>query len=53
MWTPFLIWGPGIKKGYVFKDPISHVDQLPTIYKMMGVKIPKHVQGRVLEEAFE
>jgi len=53
MWTPFLIWGPGIKKGYVFKDPISHVDQLPTIYKLMGAKIPKHVQGRVLEEAFE
>lgn len=53
MWTPFMIWGPGIKKGYKFKEPISHVDQLPTIYKVMGVPIPKHVQGRVLEEAFE
>jgi predicted AlkP superfamily phosphohydrolase/phosphomutase len=51
MWTPFLVWGPGVKKGYAFKEPISHVDQLPTIYKLMGVEIPKHVQGRVLQEA--
>jgi arylsulfatase A-like enzyme len=53
MWTPFLIWGPGIKKGFFLEKPISHVDQLPTIYRAMDIPIPKHIQGRVLEEAFE
>jgi arylsulfatase A-like enzyme len=50
MWTPFLIMGPGVKKGAMLEAPISHVDQLPTILKILNVEIPPHVQGRVLTE---
>lgn len=50
MWTPFVIMGPGVKKGYQLTAPISHVDQMPTILHLLDVKIPNYVQGRVLEE---
>ena len=50
MWTPFVIMGPGVKKGYELGSEISHIDQLPTILKLLNVDIPEHVQGRVLEE---
>ncbi|MBI3543056.1 MAG: alkaline phosphatase family protein [Deltaproteobacteria bacterium] len=53
MWTPFLMWGPGVKKGYELAEPISHVDQLPTFLKLMDIPAPAHVQGRVLSEALE
>lgn len=50
MWTPFVIAGPGIKNGYAIPEPISHVDQLPTILKLLGVEIPEKVEGRILTE---
>ncbi|MFH0961835.1 MAG: alkaline phosphatase family protein [archaeon] len=52
LWTPFMIVGPGIKKGYFLEKPISHVDQMPTILHSMNLSIPNHVQGRVLSEIF-
>jgi hypothetical protein len=49
MWTPFIIAGPGIKKGYFLGDkPFEMVDQYPTIMTALGVKIPDFVQGKVL-----
>lgn len=53
MWTPFVIMGPGIKKGYKIEKPISHVDQMPTFLKLLGVKIPDYVQGKVLEDVLK
>jgi predicted AlkP superfamily phosphohydrolase/phosphomutase len=53
VWTPFMISGPGIKKGFAINEPISHIDQLPTILKLLGIKQPKHIQGKILEELFE
>lgn len=50
MWTPFMMMGPGVKKGYKLEKPISHIDQMPTILNLLSVKIPDYVQGRVLEE---
>ena len=50
MWTPFVIMGPGIKKGYKLDKPISHVDQMPTFLRLMNIQIPQYVQGRVLTE---
>lgn len=50
MWTPFVMMGPGVKKGFKMNDPISHVDQMPTILNLMGVGIPDYVQGRVLSD---
>ncbi|MCA9478410.1 MAG: alkaline phosphatase family protein [Nanoarchaeota archaeon] len=53
MWTPFIIVGPGVKKGYQIPEPIHHVDQLPTILSIMNSSIPSTVQGRVLDEIIE
>ncbi len=53
MWTPFVIMGPGVKKGYEIEKPISHVDQMPTFMKLMEMEIPDYVQGRVLTEILD
>jgi len=53
MWTPFMIMGPGVKKGYEMKEPISHVDQMPTILNLLDTDIPDYVQGRVLSEVLK
>ncbi len=50
MWTPFVIMGPNVKKGYKLPKPIHHIEQMPTILKLMGVKIPSYVQGKPLEQ---
>jgi hypothetical protein len=48
--TPFIVMGPGVKKGYRLKSDISNADQLPTLLKLTGVPIPEHVQGKVITE---
>lgn len=53
IWTPFVIWGKGIKSHYKLAQPIRHRDQLPTIFKAMKIKIPEHVTGRVIKEVFK
>lgn len=53
MWTPFVIMGPGIKQGFKMENPISHVDQMPTLLHLLGIKIPDYVQGRVLYDILE
>jgi len=53
LWTPFVIAGPGVKKGYKIPQPISHVDQLPTVLDLIKVKIPEKVAGKVLNEILQ
>ena len=53
MWTPFIIMGPGVKKNYMLKKPISMVDQYPTIMHLMGMEIPDFVEGRQLKEIYD
>jgi predicted AlkP superfamily phosphohydrolase/phosphomutase len=48
--TPFLIAGPGVKKGVSLSKPIRHIDQLPTILNLMKVEVPDYVEGRLVEE---
>jgi len=50
MWTPFLIMGPGVKRNYRISEPIRHIDQYPTIMRLLGKRIPKFVEGLPLEE---
>jgi len=52
MWTPFIIMGPGVKKGYKIENPQKNVDQYPTIMKLLGQNIPDFVEGNALEEIF-
>ncbi len=49
MLTPFMIVGPGVKKGFRIPGNIMHVDQYPTIMKLLGEKIPSFVEGKSLQ----
>lgn len=53
MWTPFLVWGPGIKRNHRITRPISNADQLPTLLKAMGKNIPDYMEGKPLDEIFK
>ncbi len=50
LWTPFIIMGPGVKKGYKLQKNICHIDQLPTFLKLMGIEIPSYMDGKVIDE---
>jgi hypothetical protein len=47
-----MLMGPGVKRGYSIPEPIHHVDQMPTILKLMNLSIPEYVEGRVVQEIF-
>ncbi|MFA5797696.1 MAG: alkaline phosphatase family protein [Candidatus Woesearchaeota archaeon] len=53
LWTPFIIMGKGIKKGHAITEPISVVDQTPTILYAMNQTIPSYIEGKVINEVFE
>jgi Type I phosphodiesterase / nucleotide pyrophosphatase len=44
--------GPGVRRGAQLMD-CTNLDIAPTILHLLGVPIPSHMKGRVLEEAFE
>jgi hypothetical protein len=52
LYTPFVVMGPGVKKGYRLKKNISNADQLPTLLKLTGVPVPAQMQGKVVDELF-
>lgn len=52
MWTPFVIMGPGVKRGYALSAPIRHIDQYPTIMTLLGEDVPEFVEGRPILELF-
>jgi predicted AlkP superfamily phosphohydrolase/phosphomutase len=53
LWTPFIIVGPGVKKNYEIQRPISHIEQYPTVMKLLNVKPPYEPDGKPLSEIFE
>jgi predicted AlkP superfamily phosphohydrolase/phosphomutase len=53
MQTPFIIMGPGVKKGYKLENSINHIDQMPTILKLLDTEIPEYSEGRILDEIFK
>ena len=53
MWTPFVISGPRIKRGYKIKKELNHKDQLPTILKALKVDLKvKNITGSPVNEIF-
>ena len=52
MLTPFVIMGPGVKKGFRLPQTISHIDQYPTIMTLIDQSIPNFVEGSPLTEIF-
>ncbi len=53
VWTPFIIAGPGVKKDFEIENPISHIEQLPTILKLMKIKRPDYMEGHAIEEILD
>lgn len=53
LWTPFIVMGPGVKKGFRLPAPVHNADQAPTLLTLLGVPVPAHTQGRVVAELME
>jgi hypothetical protein len=51
--VPFAMWGKGIAKGRVVREPHSILDLAPTICYLLGVEPPAGSTGRVLTQALE
>lgn len=52
LWTPFVIVGPGVKKGHAISRPISHLEQLPTLLQLMKIPSPYAMDRAPLNEIF-
>lgn len=52
LWTPFAIVGPGVRAGFEFPKPIHHLDQYPTVMKLLGIKAPYKTDREPLGEIF-
>lgn len=53
MWTPFILYGKGVKKNFKINQPIRHIDQYPTIMYLLGHKSPEFIEGKILSEVLE
>ncbi|MBF0217056.1 MAG: alkaline phosphatase family protein [Candidatus Omnitrophica bacterium] len=54
MWVPFVIMGPGVKKGnYLGDKPFEMIDQYPTLMTLIKADMPGFVQGKPVEGVFE
>lgn len=50
LWTPFIIVGPGVRKNHRLSRPISHLEQYPTIMKLLKVQPPYRPDAGPIEE---
>lgn len=48
--TPFIIMGPNVKKSYLLKETIDHVDQHKTILHLLDPNYSTPSQGKILKE---
>jgi predicted AlkP superfamily phosphohydrolase/phosphomutase len=53
LWTPFIVYGPGVRRNHEMAKPIRHIDQYPTIMRLIGRPVPSFVEGTVIEEVLE
>jgi len=51
--TPFVIFGPKIKKAYPMQNIIDHADQYTTIMNLLNYEVPNFVQGKLISEVIE
>ena len=51
--VPFIIIGPGIKKGYELKAAPKNYDTTTTLAQMLGITPPACWEGKVIGEIFE
>ena len=53
MQTPFVIFGPGVKRGYEITSAVMRYDTAPTIAYIFGAACPDVWRGKAVREAFE
>ena len=46
--VPLVVWAPGLFRPHVVKDPVRHVDLLPTVLDVLGAPVPDGLPGRSL-----
>jgi predicted AlkP superfamily pyrophosphatase or phosphodiesterase len=44
--------GPDLKRGIISETPSGNIDLAPTILDLLGIAVPKTMDGRVLREAY-
>lgn len=49
LWTPFVVMGPGVRKGFRLERPIHNVDQAPTLLALIGSRA-QGAEGKVVDE---
>lgn len=50
LYTPFVVMGPGVKKGYRITTVVPNADQAPTLLTLIGAKLPEGMQGKPVQE---
>jgi predicted AlkP superfamily pyrophosphatase or phosphodiesterase len=53
MTIPWVVAGPGLRRGHALTVPVSLLDTAPTLARLMGLAPHPQWEGRVIEEAFE
>ncbi|MCB0420190.1 MAG: alkaline phosphatase family protein [Bdellovibrionales bacterium] len=48
--TPFMVMGPNVKKGYQMPEYVNHIDQLPTIFKLLETGNYGKMEGAILSD---
>jgi predicted AlkP superfamily phosphohydrolase/phosphomutase len=52
--TPFMVVGPGVKPGFfIGESPIDHVDQYPTVMRLLRHSAPADIDGEAVESIFD
>ncbi len=49
---PWICFGPGIRQGYRLMREIRTYDTAPTVLQLLGIRVPKQMQGRPVSEVF-
>lgn len=50
--TPFIVFGPGIKEGYHFPDPMIQYDTAAILARILGLTIPSDWRGKAIDSIF-
>ena len=53
MTVPWIVVGPGIRPGYEVKTPVSLLDTVPTLARVLGIIPHPDWEGRCLDEIFK
>jgi predicted AlkP superfamily pyrophosphatase or phosphodiesterase len=52
MTIPWIIAGPGIRKGHRIASPVNIMDTAPTLATILGLPVPEAWEGRVVDQVF-